>query len=157
MTSTSASAPGLAASASTKTAVTLDHAGGGVLPTSTCLWLLAGEQVGRVAFRSDGEILVLPVNYVLDGEAIAFRTATGSKLAAALQEDAVGFEVDGHDAVARTGWSVLINGRAVAVRDPDGLARLEASGLRPWADRIPHPHWVRILPESMTGRVVAHS
>ncbi|MCK9875252.1 MULTISPECIES: pyridoxamine 5'-phosphate oxidase family protein [Frankia] len=139
------------------TAVTLDHAGGGVLPTSTCLWLLSGEQVGRVAFRANGEILVLPVNYVLDGDAIAFRTATGSKLAAALDEDAVGFEVDGHDAAARAGWSVLINGRAVQVKDPDTLARLEATGLTPWADRIDHPHWVRIHPETMTGRVVAHS
>ncbi|KJE20749.1 putative flavin-nucleotide-binding protein [Frankia torreyi] len=157
MTSTSVGAPGFTASASDKTTVTLDHAGGGVLPAATCLWLLAGEQVGRVAFRADGEILVLPVNYVLDGDAIAFRTATGSKLAAALEEDAVGFEVDGHDPVARAGWSVLINGRAVAVTDQQTLARLEKTGLAPWADRIEHPHWVRILPESMTGRVVAHS
>ncbi|WP_101831810.1 pyridoxamine 5'-phosphate oxidase family protein [Frankia canadensis] len=155
MTSTSTSAP--EAGTGTGGAMSLDHAGGGVLPADTCRWLLGGEQVGRVAFQADGEILVLPVNYVLDGEAIAFRTATGSKLAAALEEHAVGFEVDGHDPVARTGWSVLINGRAVAVRDPDGLARLEATGLAPWADRIDHPHWVRILPESMTGRVVAHS
>ncbi|CAO5189192.1 Pyridoxamine 5'-phosphate oxidase family protein [Frankia sp. AiPs1] len=137
--------------------VALDHAGGGILPAATCLWLLSGEQVGRVAFRRDGEVLVLPVNYVLDGDAIAFRTATGSKLAAALDEDAVGFEVDGHDPVARAGWSVLINGRAVAVNDPATLGRLEATGLAPWADRIDHPHWVRILPETMTGRVVAHS
>ncbi len=134
----------------------LDHAGCGVLPADTCGWLLAGEAVGRVAFRSDGEILILPVNYVLDGDAIAFRTAEGSKLAVALEEDAVGFEVDGHDPVARTGWSVLVNGRAVRVTDAATLARLEATGLAPWANRIDHPHWVRILPESMTGRLVAH-
>ncbi|WP_462203650.1 pyridoxamine 5'-phosphate oxidase family protein [Frankia sp. CcWB3] len=74
---------------SIRVAFAFDHAGGGVLSPATCLWLLGNEQLGRVAFRADGEVLVLPVNYVMDGEAVAFRTAVGSKLTAAIEEDAV--------------------------------------------------------------------
>ena len=39
--------------------------------------------------------MITPVNYVLDGGTVTFRTDAGSKLSAALQGAAVAFEVDG--------------------------------------------------------------
>jgi nitroimidazol reductase NimA-like FMN-containing flavoprotein (pyridoxamine 5'-phosphate oxidase superfamily) len=144
----------LLAEISKDVALPLDHAGTAVLPFETCLRLIAHEQVGRVAFSADGEIVVLPVNHVMDGHAVAFRSAGGSKLSAAIYEDVVAFEVDGHDAATRTGWSVLVNGKAEVVVDREEIARLERTELTPWADRVERPHWVRIRPASVTGRAI---
>jgi nitroimidazol reductase NimA-like FMN-containing flavoprotein (pyridoxamine 5'-phosphate oxidase superfamily) len=135
-------------------ALPTDHSGTAVLPFETCLRLLASEQVGRVAFSADGEIVVLPVNHVMDGHAVAFRSAVGSKLSAAVEESAVAFEVDGHDVATRAGWSVLVNGKAEVVTDRADTARLERTGLAPWADGVDRPYWVRIRPVSVTGRAI---
>jgi Pyridoxamine 5'-phosphate oxidase len=45
-----------------------------------CLRLLAARQVGRLGFVLGGGPEVLPINYVLDGDAVVFATAEGSKL-----------------------------------------------------------------------------
>ena len=74
-----------------------DHAGLVVLSFEECLELMASNGVGRVAFLADGEIEVLPVNYTIDGARVAFRTATGSKLEAAVERSVVAFEVDAYD------------------------------------------------------------
>ena len=44
-----------------------DHAGLEILSFDRCLELLATIPVGRVGFVADGEIVVLPVNYLMDG------------------------------------------------------------------------------------------
>ena len=44
-----------------------DHAGLEILSFDRCLALLATVPVGRVGFLADGEIVVLPVNYLMDG------------------------------------------------------------------------------------------
>ena len=44
-----------------------DHAGLEILSFDRCLELLATVPVGRVGFLADGEIVVLPVNYLMDG------------------------------------------------------------------------------------------
>ena len=54
-----------------------DHAGLEILPFDRCLQLLATIGVGRVSFFADGEIVVLPVNHVMDGPNPVFRTARG--------------------------------------------------------------------------------
>ena len=52
-----------------------DHAGLEILPFEKCLQLLVTVPVGRVSFFADGEIVVLPVNHVMDGQDPVFRTA----------------------------------------------------------------------------------
>lgn len=131
-----------------------DHAGLAVLTFAECLELVATSGVGRVAFMADGEIEVLPVNYTIDGPAIAFRTSAGSKLEAASARAVVAFEIDAYDEQQRTGWSVVIKGRAEVVADPDVIGHLEASGLRPFATSVPKPEWVLIHPNTVTGRRV---
>ena len=54
-----------------------DHAGLEILPYDECLRLLGTVPVGRVSFFADGEIVVLPVNHVMDGHDPVFRTARG--------------------------------------------------------------------------------
>src|SRR5215469_12962091 len=101
-----------------------DHAGLEILPFDRCLQLLATVSVGRVSFFADGEIVVLPVNHVMDGPNPVFRTARGSKLSAAEGQNVVAFEADGYDERTQAGWSVLVNGRAQAVYDDAEIQRL---------------------------------
>ena len=55
-----------------------------VLDTHTCLQLLRTREVGRLAVSSADHPDIFPINYVLDRGTVVFRTAEGTKLAAAL-------------------------------------------------------------------------
>ena len=129
-----------------------DHAGLEILPFDTCLRLLATVPVGRVSFFAEGEIVVLPVNHVVDGQDPVFVTARGSKLSAAEGQRLVAFEVDDFDARTKSGWSVLVNGHAEAVYEDAEIERLRHLGLQPWASGIDRPYWIRIRPASISGR-----
>lgn len=119
-----------------------------------CFELLAGEQLGRVAFVDDRGPVVLPVNFVLDRHMVVFRTDEGAKLDAASRAGRVAFEVDGIDAATHTGWSVLVRGEAVEVTDPAELARLRELPVSPWAPGA-KSRYVRILPAVLTGRRIS--
>jgi nitroimidazol reductase NimA-like FMN-containing flavoprotein (pyridoxamine 5'-phosphate oxidase superfamily) len=133
-----------------------DHTGLDVLPYDECLRLLAQTPVGRIAFAADGELVMLPVNHAMDGTSIVFRSAAGSKLAAAESAATVAFEVDGYEAGLRDGWSVVVAGTAELVLDATELARLESYGLQAWSDAVDKPHWVRVRPSQITGRRIPH-
>jgi uncharacterized protein len=130
----------------------IDHAGLETLPFDACLDLLGSVPLGRVGFYADGEVVVLPVNHVLDGQDIVFRSAPGSKLTAAEEQNLVTFEADQYDARTRTGWSVLVTGQATVVYDEAETERLGHLGLEPWITAVEHPFWIRIRPTSVTGR-----
>ncbi len=138
------------------TSLPLDHSGLGILPRKDCLERLAKARLGRLAFISQGDPIILPVNHGMDGEDVIFRTATGTKLLAADIEQVVAFEVDGYDADRRTGWSVMVRGVASTVEDQEEVKRLNLLGVWPWADLVERTNWVRINTLSMTGRQVVH-
>ena len=119
------------------------------VPREECLALLASQVIGRVAVADfNAAPLVVPVNYVLDGEDVVFRTDYGSKFRlAVLGEAPVSFEIDGLDPGRRSGWSVLLQGTASELPEEAGR-RLR---LQPWAPGS-KTHWVRIVPDSITGR-----
>lgn len=125
-----------------------------VLDRATCLELLAGQVVGRVAVVVAGQPVVLPVNYVLDGEDVVFRTADGTKFDAAVRSAVVAFEVDQTDGRTQTGWSVLVTGRSELVVDDAERERLAALPLRPWSSHE-KSNWVRIPIQEITGRRVS--
>ncbi|MEA3076502.1 MAG: uncharacterized protein QOF60_1410 [Actinomycetota bacterium] len=117
------------------------------LERDECLKLVASMSIGRLAVTVDERgPLVVPVNYVLDGEAVVFRSGPGSKLYA-LRDTPVSFEVDLIDPVHHTGWSVLIRGVAYEVTPRE----VEHLDVEPWApgDRR---HWIRVLSTAITGR-----
>jgi uncharacterized protein len=64
----------------------------------------------------------------------------------------VGFEADRIDPVDRTGWSVLVVGRAVEVKDPGTIERARALGIRPWTAANRRSHAILIHPEFVSGR-----
>ncbi len=129
-----------------------DHAGLEILPLDECLRLLSSVPVGRIGFFADGEVTVLPVNHVMDGQDVIFRTGYGSKLASAEGMHLAAFEADHYDEQTRSGWSVLITGRAEVVLDDADIQRLSGLGLHPWVTAVQRPFWIRIRPVSVTGR-----
>lgn len=138
-----------------ETAMATDHTGLRVLGLDECLHRLGGAAVGRLAFPLDGEIAVLPVNHVLDGVDVCFRTAGGSKIQAAVDGDAVSYQVDDWDPARRSGWSVLVHGTASIVTDDDDIARLVATARRPWvAVDSDDARWVRVSTRQVTGRMI---
>lgn len=130
----------------------LDHQRMEVLDREEARDLLALASVGRLAFVEGGEVTVLPVNHVVDAWAVAFRTAYGSKLTAAVRGQRVAFEADGLDGAQRTGWSVLVRGEAEHVTDPSVTERLDELSLDVWADAVERPRWIRIPIDEITGR-----
>lgn len=122
-----------------------------------CLALLAGDVVGRLAVVSGGAADIFPVNYVLDGETIVFRTDPGTKLDASGRAQAA-FEIDRVDREHRTGWSVVASGRLEEVtRYSSGtLERLRHLPVDPWAGGE-KAHYVRLIPSRITGRRVGTS
>lgn len=129
-----------------------DHAGLEILPLDQCLRLLSSVPVGRLGFFADGEVTVLPVNHVVDGQDIIFRTGYGSKLASAEGDHLAAFEADHYDEQTRSGWSVLVTGRVEVVLDDADIERLSRLGLHPWVTAVQRPFWIRIRPTSVTGR-----
>lgn len=124
-----------------------------VLDPETCLGLLASEPLGRVAFLEAGAPRILPVNHLVDGSSVVFRSAVGAKLDAADRHHPMAFEVDRYDGSQGTGWSVLVTGLAEIVDDEDEAERLDGLGLRSWAmGPQQQPRWVRIRAEEITGR-----
>jgi len=119
------------------------------IPREECLQLIASQSIGRVAVADYGAApLVVPINFVLDGESVVFRTDYGSKFRlAVLGDHPVSFEVDAVEPGRRTGWSVLVQGAAEEALN----AQSQGLGVEPWAPGR-KSHWVRIVPVSITGR-----
>jgi uncharacterized protein len=128
------------------------------LTDEVCRFLLAEEDIGRVAFvDDDGYPVVLPVNYSIDGDFIVFRTAPGAKLEQ-IPLRPVAFEVDRVSLVQHTGWSVLVQGRGqevtTALDQPH--ARLREQPVEPWAPG-PKEHWLAIRIERLSGRRIVRT
>jgi nitroimidazol reductase NimA-like FMN-containing flavoprotein (pyridoxamine 5'-phosphate oxidase superfamily) len=121
------------------------------LSPDRCWELLGSSCVGRVGVLVDSAPEIYPVNFAVDGATIVFRTDPGNKLRGVDRSPSICFQIDGFDAGTRTGWSVLVKGRAVLVREPDEVARLEQVALEPWAfgDK---DSWIQIIPVEVTGR-----
>lgn len=115
--------------------------------------LLGRASVGRVAVILDGVPHVVPVNFRVHDGAVVFRSGSGTKLAAALAEQPVSFEVDRVHEDTQTGWSVLVSGRASVVTEPAALAAIAALDLVAWAPGA-HDQVVRIAPDLVSGRQI---
>ena len=124
-----------------------------VLDRHRCLELLASVPIGRFVFTQSALPAVLPVNFVLDGDAVVFRTGFDAKLAGALDGAVVAFQVDDVDRFHRTGWSVCVTGHAELVADPAEIERLSAR-VHPWAPG-PHDYVVRLPCDVVSGRRIA--
>lgn len=112
--------------------------------------LLRHAVVGRLAVVVDERPEIFPVNHVVDRGSLVFRTAPGTKLAGAVGRW-VAFEVDGYDLETATAWSVIVKGTAREVNRLYEVLDVFELPLFPWHSS-PKPHFIRIEPESLTGR-----
>jgi nitroimidazol reductase NimA-like FMN-containing flavoprotein (pyridoxamine 5'-phosphate oxidase superfamily) len=118
-----------------------------------CFALLEAEDVGRLAVVQGDMPAIFPVNYLLDGEDIVFRSAPGTKVVHGADAPAA-FEIDHLDRAERRAWSIVATGHLEVV-DPrdDAMARLRQLPIRPWAagdkDIV-----MRLVVGTITGRVL---
>jgi transcriptional regulator with XRE-family HTH domain len=124
------------------------------LDPDACRGLLSTHGVGRVAVSTPDGPAVIPVNYEVVDDAIAFRTAPDSVPAAAVGRN-VAFEVDHVDEAMSQGWSVLAVGPARVVTEPDEVRGLvDRAHTKPWAGGT-REMWVSIQPTRLTGRRIS--
>lgn len=103
------------------------------LSEQECWRLLSQETVGRVACTRRALPAIVPVNFSLSGHDIMLRTDPFSELGQAIDQSVVAFEVDRIDAESRTGWSVLVVGKALATQLPEQPTTPGPDDPRPWA------------------------
>jgi nitroimidazol reductase NimA-like FMN-containing flavoprotein (pyridoxamine 5'-phosphate oxidase superfamily) len=128
-----------------------DRLGITILETNTCWELLRATEVGRLAVSIGERPDIFPVNFVVDHGSIVFRTAEGTKLAAAVLGRAVAFEIDGYDAAAGEAWSVVVKGRAAEIERMQDVWDALDLPLFPW-HAAPKHRFVRIEPDDVSGR-----
>lgn len=122
-----------------------------VLDEETSWNLLEAADIARLAVAVGDDVEIFPVNIVVDGRTLVFRTGEGTKLAAVTIARRVAVEADGYDAGVGEAWSVVVKGEAERVEKFRDIDRVEKLLLRPWTDH-PKQWFVRIRPDEVTGR-----
>jgi nitroimidazol reductase NimA-like FMN-containing flavoprotein (pyridoxamine 5'-phosphate oxidase superfamily) len=113
--------------------------------------LLATVAYGRVVFTLNALPAIRPVNHLVDDGIIIVRTRLTTAISAAVRsarELIVAYEADSFDNESKTGWSVVVTGRAHAVTDADQISRYEQL-LHPWVNRADNV--LAIEPDIVTG------
>lgn len=122
------------------------------LDTAACWERLRTHELGRLAYHLVDEVHIVPVNYLVDGERLLFRTSPGAKLLGVTMDEDVAFEIDGAGERG-TIWSVVARGRAATLEGDDARA-VDDLPLRTWVD-IPKSVVVAIEVTELTGREYA--
>src|SRR5262245_4343474 len=121
-----------------------------VLGEDECWRLLRTADVGRLAVVLTGEPEIFPVNFVVDGRTVVFRTAEGTKLFAVTASSRVAFESDGYDLASGEAWSVVVKGTAERLEHFSDIYAAEELVLFPW--QAGQKQWfVRIGRTTVTG------
>ncbi|MEV4742557.1 pyridoxamine 5'-phosphate oxidase family protein [Streptomyces sp. NPDC049555] len=124
------------------------------LAEEECWRRLGTHGIGRVGLSAARAApVVVPVNFLVDGRSVVYRTEAGGTAAPAAGEQ-VAFEADHIDEHLSRGWSVLVTGTAEHITDTDTVELLATRpGARPWAGDE-RDLWVRIRPGEVTGRTI---
>ena len=122
---------------------------------SRCQELLESQSIGRIAWQAADGPQILPVTYAYHEGTIIFRTSPYGVLSELVRPTDVAMEIDELDQQNRKGWSVVVQGRAQGVAEPDQLVRMwTVGGVVPWASGIRNV-FIQIVPHRITGRIVA--
>ncbi|MEJ2578116.1 MAG: pyridoxamine 5'-phosphate oxidase family protein [Kineosporiaceae bacterium] len=122
-----------------------------VLDEAQCWELLGQVEVGRLAVAAAGEVDIYPVNFVVDGRSLVFRTAEGTKLLEIALSGQVALEVDGYEPEHGRAWSVVVKGGAHDLDHFSEIYQAQGLPLFPW-NAAPKERFVRVVPERVTGR-----
>lgn len=122
-----------------------------ILSEAVCWERLRKTSVGRLGVHHDDQPAIYPINYLVDGTSIVFRTRPNSKIAQAPLLERVAFEIDGSEPTQGNAWSVLIKGFGRFVDSVPEIRHADALPLFPWVD-ADRSAWIRIIPVEITGR-----
>ncbi|WP_307857502.1 pyridoxamine 5'-phosphate oxidase family protein [Paenarthrobacter sp. DKR-5] len=120
------------------------------LKANECWELLRTVVVGRLSVIVEDHPDIFPVNFVVDHGSVIFRTAPGTKLAAALEKSKAAFEVDGYDTETGEAWSVVLKGPLGQITRTEEVINSAALPLFPW-QKGTKPFFVRLSPSDVTG------
>lgn len=140
------------------------------LDEAECRRLLGQSGIGRLVVVVGHQPDIFPVNYIVehvDGDSddpdddravdeIVIRTAEGTKLAAALMDRNVAFEIDAFDPTHHAGWSVVVHGTAHESRTLPAVMHDGDLPVEPWAAGVKLRH-IRITIDTITGRRIPPS
>jgi uncharacterized protein len=132
-----------------------DNPGGSLLTLdeSACWDLLPQARVGRLAWTDpDGRIMVVPVNFGLDGHTVVVRTGDTALLDAARAGSRCAFQAEDLEPGLRSGWTVLVDGQ---LTESDDAATTERLGrlVEPWLREL-RPHVLLVTATQATGRAL---
>jgi Pyridoxamine 5'-phosphate oxidase len=106
----------------------------GELTRGESLWLVSSVPFGRIVFTSRALPAIQPVPHLLAGQQIIIRASLGAAISSAVHGTAtiVAYQAELIDPVERTGWSVVVIGRARRVAGEALTARYRRS--LPWIE-----------------------
>lgn len=120
-----------------------------------CLSLLGSVPIGRVVFTAGALPGVRLASHLADGGQIVIHAGLGSAVSPG--PDGTGpvlaYEADQVDAAGRTGWSVVVVGRASLVTDEELAARYRESLGPAWVDGQAS-QVITITPELVSGYLI---
>jgi nitroimidazol reductase NimA-like FMN-containing flavoprotein (pyridoxamine 5'-phosphate oxidase superfamily) len=114
-------------------------------------WELARSQpFCRVAWTSPTGPTVIPLNHVVDGRTLWFRTSAYSELVREVDDTRAAVLVDEIDTSTRLGWSVQLRGVAHVHWHVDEVPE-QVRSLHTWASGS-RPLWIELAPDEVHGR-----
>ena len=123
------------------------------LDESACWDLLPRARVGRLAWTDpDGRIMVVPVNFGLDGRTVVIRTGDTALLDAARAGSRCAFQAEDLEPGLRSGWTVLVDGQ-LTLTDDDATTERLGQLVDPWL-REPRPYVLVVTATQATGRTL---
>jgi nitroimidazol reductase NimA-like FMN-containing flavoprotein (pyridoxamine 5'-phosphate oxidase superfamily) len=90
------------------------------LSLEECLQRLCSRNVGRLAVATPVGPRICPVNFVVDNRSVVFRTSPFGTLGTFGWGFEVAFEVDHTNEATKHGWSVVLLGRGLLLRQVRG-------------------------------------
>lgn len=120
-----------------------------------CQEFLESQSIGRVAWQAADGPQILPVTYACHDGTIIFRTSPHGVLSELVRPTDVALEIDELDQESHQGWSIVVQGRAQGIAEPDQLVRMwTVAGVVPWASGVRNV-FIQIIPHRITGRIAA--
>ncbi|MEJ5998245.1 pyridoxamine 5'-phosphate oxidase family protein [Corynebacterium sp. H130] len=110
---------------------------------------LKSVSLGRLVVHRSDEFDIFPLNFVVDGEDIYFRSAEGSKLFSVALNNEVLFEAD--EVVDGKAWSVVVRGEANLLTATADINYADSLGLKPWIPTLKY-NFVKITAREVSGR-----
>lgn len=120
-----------------------------ILDRDAALDKLRTVQLGRLVVHRSDQFDIFPVNFVLDGEDIYFRSAEGSKLFTVALNNEVLFEAD--EVTDGCAWSVVVRGEANLLTATNDIQYADSLGLKPWIPTLKY-NFVKIAVREVSGR-----